>query len=89
MSLAEQARINTFVCQWDLTSTSESKTQSITNLQDWPAHYDPEGNTPRGFQQQVEKQEDQHMHAKVQNSDIYSPLQIQFQNKVSFQVGYT
>ena len=65
----------------------EKKPQPI-NV-DQPARYGPEGNIPPGFQKQAEKQEDQHMHAKVQNSDIYSPLQIQFQNKVSFQVGYT
>ena len=63
----------------------EKKPQPI-NV-DQPARYGPEGNIPPGFQKQAEKQEDQHMHAKVQNSDMSSPLQIQFYINIHLQKG--
>lgn len=39
-----------------------------------PVHYDLVESKQLGFQQVEEKPKDQHMHAKVQNSNISSPL---------------
>lgn len=49
-----------------------------------PAHYGPEENTPHDFQWMVEKQEDQHRHAKVQNLGSSSLLLIKFKKKHQF-----
>lgn len=40
-----------------------------------PVRYDPGESRQHGFQQEAKIQEDQHMHAKAQNSNISSPLQ--------------
>lgn len=54
------------------TINSKENRRTYTNK---PVHCDLEENKLHGYQQQVEKQEDQHKHAKVQNSKLSSPLQ--------------
>ena len=39
-----------------------------------PVHYALGESKQHGFQQEAETPEDPHMHAKVQNSNIFSPL---------------
>lgn len=48
-----------------------------------PVHCDLEENKLHGYQQQVDKQEDRHKHAKVQNSKLSFPLQNPIQQHIN------
>ena len=54
---------------------TKKQAMAILDYKSLLARYAPGENKQHGFQQQVEKQEDPHMHAKVQNSKPSSPLQ--------------